>query len=155
MSSRNIDRFNEITGLIFGQLYEAFPIPIAHRPRLIGIEEREGAVEGAGVAAAMDAEVQSEEVILFKHSVTWLIQAEYLKCTHQDIGSGYFESARLTAKGLEVLNAVPPALTKREPLGEQLVAASKSGGKELVRSITTEALGFGARLGMKAFGMDA
>ena len=73
MSSRNIDRFNEITGLIFGQLYEAFPIPIAHRPRLIGIEEREGAVEGAGVAAAMDAEVQSEEVILFKHSVTWVL----------------------------------------------------------------------------------
>lgn len=155
MSTRNIDRFNEITGLIFGQLYEAFPIPIVLRPRLIGIEEREGAVEGAGIAAAMGVEAQSEEVILFKHSVTWLIQAEYLKSTHYDIGSGYFDSARLTAKGLEVLNAIPTALTKREPLGEQLVAASKSGGKELVRSITTEALGFGARFGMKAFGIDA
>lgn len=154
MSSRNIDRFNEITGLIFGQLYEAFPIPIGLRPRLVGIEEREGAVEGAATAAALGLEVQSDDEVLFKHSVTWLIQAEYLVSGDHQYGSTYFQSARLTAKGLEVLNAVPPALTKREPLGEQLVAASKSGGKELVRSITTEALGFGARLGMKAFGMD-
>jgi hypothetical protein len=155
MSSRNIDRFNEITGLIFGQLYEAFPIPIRLRPELIGIEEREGAVEGLKEAEALCVAVQSEEVILFKHSVTWLIQAEYLHFRHGDPGSGHFNEARLTAKGLEVLNAIPIALTKREPLGEQLVAASKSGGKALVRSITTEALGFGARLGMKAFGIDA
>lgn len=154
MSSRNIDRFNEITGLIFGRLYEAFPLPIRLRPELIGIEEREGAVEGLQEAEALCVEVQSEEVILFKHSVTWLIQAEYLHSTHGDHGSGHFDEARLTAKGLEVLNAIPTALTKREPLGEQLVAASKSGGKELVRSITTEALGIGVRLGMKALGVD-
>lgn len=155
MSTRNIDRFNEITGLIFGQLYEAFPIPIGLRPKLIGIDERPGAVEGAAAAATLGLEEQSKDEVLFKHSVTWLIQAEYLVCGDHLHGSTYFANARLTAKGLEVLNAIPTALTKREPLGEQLVAASKSGGKELVRSITTEALGFGARLGMKAFGIDA
>ncbi|MNG30984.1 hypothetical protein D3C84_1167130 [compost metagenome] len=60
----------------------------------------------------------------------------------------------LTAKGLEVLNAVPDSLAQRTSIGEQLAEASKSGGKELLRSITTEALGIGVRLVMKGAGLE-
>ncbi|MNR50332.1 hypothetical protein D3C85_1698370 [compost metagenome] len=68
--------------------------------------------------------------------------------------SDHFTKAVLTAKGLEVLNAVPDSLAQRTSIGEQLAEASKSGGKELLRSITTEALGIGVRLVMKGAGLE-
>ncbi|MOA26170.1 hypothetical protein D3C78_1469440 [compost metagenome] len=52
----------------------------------------------------------------------------------------------LTAKGLEVLKATPASLQTGPSLGEQLVDASKSGTKELVRGAVGEALSLGARL---------
>lgn len=155
MSSRNIDRFNEITGLIFACLYEKFPVPVDLHPMLFGIKETPGGAECAAVAVALELDPQSEDEIFFKHSVRWLIEAGYLASAEYSYGSTHFGDSRLTAKGLEVLNAVPTALVPREPLGEQLVAASKSGGKELVRNIATEALGVGVRLSMKAFGIDS
>jgi len=154
MAAKNIERFNEITGQVFACLYESFPLPMVLRPKLLGIEEHEGGEYSPEVGEVLGVEPQSAEEVLFKHSVTWLIQAGYIAAKKPDYDSHFFAEARLTARGLEVLNAIPENLTKREPLGEQLAAASKSGAKELMRTITTEVLGAGVRLGLKAVGMD-
>lgn len=154
MGSRNIEQFNEITGQVFACLYESFPLPMALRPKLLGIEEHEGGEYSPEVGMTLGLEPQSAEEVLFKHSVTWLIQAGYIAAKKPGYDSHFFAEARLTAKGLEVLNAIPENLIKREPLGEQLAKASKSGAKELMRTITTEVLGAGVRLGLKAAGMD-
>ncbi|BCG24333.1 hypothetical protein TUM18999_25240 [Pseudomonas tohonis] len=154
MVAKNIERFNEITGQVFACLYESFPLPITLRPKLFGIEEHEGGEYSPELGETLGVEPQSAEEILFKHSVTWLIQAGYITAKKPDYDRHFFAEARLTAKGLEVLNAIPKTLTKREPLGEQLAAASKGGAKELMRTITTEVLGMGVRLGLKTIGMD-
>lgn len=67
--------------------------------------------------------------------------------------SDHFTKAVLTAKGLEVLNAVPDRLVQQTSIGEQLAEASKSGIKETLRTITTEALGIGVRLLLKESGL--
>lgn len=154
MAAKNIERFNEITGQVFALLYESFPLPMALRPKLLGIEEHEGGEYSPELGEVLGVEPQSADEVLFKHSITWLVQAGYIASKTPDYDRHFFAEARLTAKGLEVLNAIPENLTKREPLGEQLAAASKSGAKELMRSITTEVLGAGVRLGLKAVGMD-
>lgn len=154
MVARNIERFNEITGQVFACLYESFPLPMSLRPKLLGIEEHEGGEYSPEVGEVLGVEPQSAEEVLFKHTVTWLIETGYIAATKPGYDGHFFAEARLTAKGLEALNAIPENLTKREPLGEQLAAASKSGAKELMRTITTEVLGAGVRLGLKAAGMD-
>lgn len=153
MVAKNIEHFNEVTGQVFACLYESFPLPLALRPKLLGIDEHDGGECSPEIAEALGVEPQSAEEVLFKHSVTWLIQAGYISAKPPSYGSYFFAEARLTAKGLEVLNAIPENLTKREPLGEQLAAATKSGAKELMRTITTEVLGVGVRLGLNAAGM--
>ncbi|WP_370599570.1 hypothetical protein [Pseudomonas nitroreducens] len=156
MATRNIDEFNEITGKVFALLYEAFPLPIGLRPTAIGIEEHEPGEYDPVSGKVSGRTPVTEEEIVFGHSVQWLEEAGYLTSIRgqsQGYPRLYFAESRLTAKGLEVLNAMPDNLTKRESIGQQLAEASKSGGKELLRTITTEALGIGVQLGAKAFGL--
>lgn len=146
LSSTNIEQFNELTGQIFACLYEAFPIPISLRPSMLGIDEHEGGEYSPEVGKVLGVEPQSAEEIIFKHSVTWLLQASYINATQVQFDSHFFSNVRLTAKGLEVLNAIPENLVQKESLGTQLASASKSGAKELIRTITTEVLGVGIRM---------
>ncbi|TGC68902.1 hypothetical protein C9F00_16275 [Salmonella enterica subsp. enterica serovar Wilhelmsburg] len=41
MASTHIDQFNEVTGQVFGKLYEAFPIPTLLNPASLGYPEHE------------------------------------------------------------------------------------------------------------------
>lgn len=154
MTATNIDHFNEITGQVFAHLYQSFPLPVLLRPEMLGITEHEGGEYSPEVGEALGIEPQSEEEVLFKHSVSWLIQTGYLTANKLQPDGCLFGQARLTAKGLEVLNATPVSLAGKEPLGAQLAAASKSGGKELLRTITSEVLGIGVRMAMKSAGID-
>lgn len=157
MAAKNIDEFNEITGKVFARLYEAFPIPVLLQPSDFDIDEHaEGDWDHHG--RFVGGEPLTSEERMFGESIRWLEESGYLTFGpgnpgEQDEDRTHFQRSRLTAKGLEVLNAIPPNLTKREPLGQQLAAASKSGGKELLRTITTEALGIGVQIGAKALGL--
>ncbi|WP_405119219.1 hypothetical protein [Pseudomonas leptonychotis] len=139
MTTSNIDRFDEITGLIFAKLYKSFPVPTELSPVLIvGTNLRERAPDGLGT-------IQNENAYFFTACLEWLRSAGYL-----DIGDsfddGTYISCVLTAKGLEVLKAVPESIHSGPSLGEKLVDASKSGTKELVRGVVGEALSIGARM---------
>lgn len=89
-------------------------------------------------------EVPSDDAEFFIATCEWLIQAGYL------IGDvrpyTHVHDVVLTAKGLEVLNAIPDSLKAGASIGERLADAAKEGGKETMRGLVTEALGLGARL---------
>ena len=121
MAAKNIDEFNEITGKVFATLYEAFPIPTLLRPSDFGIDESHEGDWGAD-GRFIEGPPRSHEEVLFSQTVQWLEQSGYLTVSGAPPGRlvgpdrTFFGHARLTAKGLEVMNAIPPSLTKREPI---------------------------------------
>lgn len=152
MPSPNILRFNEVTGLVLSALYQSFPIPIELRPTTIGLRElNTNEQEFVGMALVITAPDDADPMF-FCHTVNWLIATGYISAVSR-MQSIHFSDAVLTAKGLEVLNAVPKSLSSKEPIGQQLAAASKSGAMEAIRTITTEALAIGVRTVASSFGL--
>ncbi|MCY1432372.1 hypothetical protein D9M71_483650 [compost metagenome] len=151
MATSNIEQFNEITGQVFALLYEEFPLPIALTPHSVGLDTDRAPKQNATTGEMIYPEISTDGE-MFMRTIEWLASAGYLTCSSDR--RWHIGNAVLTAKGLEVLNAIPEKLTKREPIGRQLAEASKSGGKELLRSITTEALGVGVRLLLKGSGLE-
>ncbi|EIU0511074.1 TPA: hypothetical protein ACJINS_004821 [Escherichia coli] len=117
MAPKNIERFNEIVGEIFGRLYESFPVKIDIK--------------------AVDI-VRQNELTFFLDTVDWLKNSSYLIGARS---SGGIHNAVLTAKGLEVLNATPGSLEK--PLGARISDSIKIEGKEALRSLVSQTLGIG------------
>ncbi len=117
MAPKNIERFNEIVGEIFGRLYESFPVKIDIK--------------------AVDI-VRQNELTFFLDTVDWLKNSGYLIGARS---SGGIHNAVLTAKGLEVLNATPGSLEK--PLGVRISDSIKIEGKEALRSLVSQTLGIG------------
>ncbi|HAG3149662.1 TPA: hypothetical protein G8O65_003923 [Salmonella enterica] len=117
MTTKNIERFNEIVGEIFGRLYESFPVKIDIK--------------------AIDI-VRQNELAFFLDTVDWLKNSGYLIGVRS---SGGIHNAVLTAKGLEVLNATPGSLEK--PLGVRISDSIKIEGKEALRSLVSQTLGIG------------
>lgn len=139
MTASNIERFDEITGLIFAALYKSFPVPTELSPmQLVGANLREPAKDGLGT-------IQNDNAFFFVSCLEWLQAADYLVIGTSYEGGTYLDCV-LTAKGLEVLKAVPESLQQGPSLGEQLMDASKSGTKELVRGVVGQALSIGARM---------
>lgn len=152
MGSTNIDEFNLMTGKVFACLYEAFPIPVYLSPAELGIPVGKEDEYDPETGLSMGAEPPTYGELIFGHTVQWLIETGYMTCGPLPPGSmpnlrTHFPNSRLTAKGLETLNATPDSL-KAESLGSQIASASKSGSLELLRMAVAEALGIGA----KAFG---
>lgn len=131
MTSSNIQRFDEVTGQLLSALYESFPLP-----RSLLIEDFP--VEGN----SSDKDTNGR---FFLACVDWLSNADYLRTNGRDPRRGYTDVV-LTAKGLEVLKAVPERLQTSLSLGETLVSVSKEGTKEVLRGVVSEVLSLGARL---------
>ena len=137
MAVSNIDVFNDLTGKILGDLYLHFP-----KPKYL--------MADAFVESPMkwhekaQMEVPSDEAEFFLATAQWLANAGYL--TGKVCPYTHVENAVLTAKGLEVLNAIPESLSGGPSIGERLAVAAKEGGKETMRGLVSEALGLGARL---------
>lgn len=137
MAVSNIDVFNDLTGRILGDLYLQFPMP---KPLIA-----ENYVEAATTwHEKYQMDMPSDEAEFFLATAGWLINAGYL--TGKVKPYTHVEDAVLTAKGLEVLKAIPDSLKGGASIGEQLANAAKEGGKETMRGLVTEALGLGARL---------
>ncbi|MBP4058401.1 hypothetical protein [Aeromonas sp. Prich7-2] len=140
MTASNIEQFDAIAGQTFALLYEAFPIPIA-LPLV--------KYTGEGLVFEVDGFTGSEltqQAELVMASLVWLVDSGYIRATvHQKSG---LAEAVLTAKGLETLKATPGSLTT--PLGERLKDAVKQDGREITRSLVSQALSIGLSLGINA-----
>lgn len=140
MTTSNIEQFDAIVGQTFALLYEAFPIPTAlPLVKYTG----EGPVFEADGFTGTELTQQAE---LAMASLTWLVESGYIRAkVHQKSG---LTDAVLTAKGLETLKATPGSLTT--PLGERLKEAVKHDGREITRSLVSQALSIGLNLGINA-----
>ncbi|AWH87899.1 hypothetical protein [Limnobaculum parvum] len=137
MSTTNIDRFNEIVGVILGLLYESFPL----KTDLMAVDVV-GKETETNYFSEHDSEViltvSDDDAIFYLDTIDWLKESGYL--TGQRSSDG-IHNVVLTAKGLEVLNATPESLGL--PLGVKIVNSVKSEGKEALRSLVSQALGIG------------
>ncbi|MGQ8916041.1 hypothetical protein HBN84_04870 [Pseudomonas lundensis] len=137
MTASNIEIFNDLTGRILGKLYLDFPMP-----SFLAADHFVEAATAWNEKCQMD--LPSKDAEIFIATAQWLIRAGYIH--GQVIPYTHVSDAVLTAKGLEVLNAIPKSLVSGPSLGEQLAEAAKEGGKETVKGLVNEALGLGARI---------
>lgn len=132
----NIERFNELTAKIFAALYASFPVRLALEGTDYGMDDTQTNDKGRSRFN------NPEEAKFFLATVNWLLNAGYIDFTH--LAGGFPGKAVLTAKGLEVLKAMPATLSTQESLGDLLVSGVKTGAKEALQKGVTYALSAGA-----------
>jgi hypothetical protein len=147
MTTSNIQKFDEITGQVFGALYEDFPVA---RYLLI----KEFLEDGFSYNEQLGDEFPNQNGDFFFACVEWLADAGYLRFREKMHQAG-FEGAVLTSKGLEALKAVPASLSAGPSLGEQLVDATKSGTKSILGSLAGEVLSIGSRIVTNHLGLPS
>jgi hypothetical protein len=97
----NIQEFNTIAGLIFAQLYPAFPV-------LIDLIDR------PAIAKAMDVTEETQLSsgrtfnLVLSYTIAWLNAEDYIRSS----GAHPAERVVLSTRGLVAMNAVPPGLRR-------------------------------------------
>ncbi len=120
----NIEEFNKIAGLIFAQLYRAFPI--TEDIDRNAIAKAFDVSEGNWANHKLPSGRSFND--LLAHTIGWLRAEEYTKA----FGSHPAERVVLTTKGLMAMNAVPAGL--KETVGSELrKVAERSSGPDLGR----------------------
>lgn len=140
----NMERFDQLTGALFAHLYENFPEPVLLEARpFLSIIAPDG----------QDRETQSVQAFnapeFFLHTVRWLARTDYLTYQVQPHDQYLIRDCVLTAKGLEVLKAIPDSLSG-ESLGSQIQEAAKAGLMDTVKALAGKALGAGASITLSA-----
>lgn len=140
----NIDRFNIVVGLIFGQLYNAFPLQVEL--------DEEAVARGLGVAVKDESPADwpstatrilnfdnlpdGTPVRPFLYAATrWLTDEGFIRSS----GPYSTEGMVLTTKALAVLNAQPDALESK--LGSKLADAAGNVATEAGRAAVAETVG--------------
>ena len=144
MSVSNMDKFNNLAGRVFGELYLNFPVP----SNLAAEQFVELAVESSDQC---HMSLPSKDAEFFIATTYWLINAGYINGTVSPYT--HLTDAVLTAKGLEVLNATPKCLTHPHSLREQLAEVAREGSKESFKGLVAEELVAGAKLIAPAVGL--
>jgi len=143
-TSTNIDKFDDLIGEIFTQLYESFPEPaFLTAAKFVGTDNIYEMNDNIGM------ELPSKETNFFMSTIQWLANEDYIRLG--DKGDTYFCNVVLTGKALAALNAKPNSLLPS--LGSQLVQATKKGTKDITRMVIKETLRIGVELGAKAMGI--
>ncbi|MHA1009587.1 hypothetical protein [Enterobacter roggenkampii] len=138
MSQSNIDKFDEITGRIFANLYETFPQPIT-----INFEEYTTSLATSN--DPVDGVIHNYfERQFVSDSVVWLRDSGYITSVSNDEYS--IHGTILTAKGLECLKKVPASLDPRPSFGSQLVEAVRGGSLDAVKTLSSTVITAGAAL---------
>ncbi|WP_409306141.1 hypothetical protein [Pectobacterium sp. B1J-3] len=146
MSASNIEKFNEITAVAFSILYREFPLPTVIKIKdLIG--DAEVFVEDPRFGMRPTPENEFAYACM-----DWLVGAGYITGKTKPANFQTIPDCVLTAKGLEVLKAIPDAL--QEPLGDRLLDATKSGGKEMAKTVVNQILSTGVSLALKSVGLS-
>jgi hypothetical protein len=103
----NICEFNQIAGLIFAQLYKAFP-------RIEDVD-RNGIAEAMSVPALDGASWENHKLAsghsfneMLAYTIGWLNDQDYIKA----FGSHPSQRVILTDRGFRAMNAVPSALAQ-------------------------------------------
>ncbi|HAF91228.1 MAG TPA: hypothetical protein DCG67_05640 [Pseudomonas sp.] len=138
MSASNIERFDELTGRVLAALYAAFPVPVALCPDLF-------VSEASRMDDFLGMPVATEEAEFCDATICWLATAGYLHFQERDpeLLQG-FAGVVLTAKGLELLKAIPDSLGGS--FGERLRDAAAAEGREGLRALASQVLGAGIAL---------
>jgi hypothetical protein len=109
----NVKEFNEITAVIFAQLYPSFPLELRLDPaevaKVLGITE----------TAKLPSGRAFNEV--FEHTLVRLIREGFV----DSYGAYPREKCVLTTKAMSVMNVIPPNLKK--PMGSELGDATRDG----------------------------
>jgi hypothetical protein len=130
-----MQEFNEITAVIFGKLFERFPVARKFSPD-----------EVATVLGLADIRQQMPSGLLFKEAfastMDWLINEGFVRYSGAQPGA-----VVLTTKGMAAMNIVPPSLSR--PLGSELADASKQASTESGKTKIAELMGsfFGSFMG--------
>lgn len=143
MSTSNIERFDQLTGRIFADLYEVFPMPrtLSDRSYSSIIEQDEQAADG---------KQSSDPGQFFTATIIWLVTSGYITTFQASLNGRYtYDGCVLTAKGLEVLKSTPSSLGGKS-FGQSLQEAAKQGSIETIKKITGEALSVGLGIVTKA-----
>lgn len=146
----NIERFDAIVVLALADLYSRFPVrQYLASSKFIVTEEGEHI---DGLSPEAEGELFAEDPYLkdpyFKRrnfafeSLRWLVDAGYIHGTPAAYNG--IENAVLTAKGLEVLKAIPDSL--QGSLGERLVEAVKADSREVGRTVLGQIFGLAVGL---------
>lgn len=148
MPTSNIDKFNEVTGKVLAYLYMNFPIPMVLTPSTLGIEEAPTGIYDPFSGTAIGEVPRSNDEIFFFHSINWLIATGYISANRYTASTQFGQSV-LTAKGLEVLKAIPSSLTNSS-FGQQLQEAANAGMLDTIKGLTNEVLSRGIGLASSA-----
>lgn len=131
----NIELFNGITGKVFADLYQSFPIE-AEIKVYDYLED---------FIAEDDYDGSWEFPEMTKATIKWLDKAGYIWLTEPQAYGGVYK-ATLTPKGLEVLKQVPNSIEPTSSIGEKIVEYSKSkfseGMNEIVKTAISEGIKF-------------
>lgn len=133
--SNNIERFDEIAGQIFGELYMSFPKPKSLLYLELGGFAETDIDEYGGIPS---------EAEFCRDVACWLVDAGYIWSDSYDHLA--LSHARLTPKALEVLKMAPEVLNGSEPLGERIAGAFSEGSKEILKQLVGVALSEGTKL---------
>ncbi len=123
----NIQEFNEITAVIFSQLYISHPMPKTIDPTEVA------STLGISASETMPSGRTFNDV--FGHTVNWLLTQKFI-FSH---GSFPRERVILTDKALVAMNVVPPSLNQSR--GSELVDASKQAASETGKNRIAELVG--------------
>jgi hypothetical protein len=123
----NVKEFNEITAVIFAQLYPSFPVELKLDPvevaKVLGVTE----------TAKLPSSRAFNEV--FEHTLMRLIREGFV----DSYGSYPREKCVLTTKAMSVMNVIPPNLKK--PMGSELGDATQDGSSPAGKSKMAELIG--------------
>lgn len=133
----NIDRFNDCTARLFAMLYQEFPFKVnLNYAQWLGDEH--------------GGEITMDDLEFCKATVHWLQEAGYITTGQQ---SRYLiTGVGLTAKGLEVLKAVPESVDAKQSIGESLIEYGKGESVRTATSLISTALTEGFKIMVRLHG---
>lgn len=133
----NIEKFSLYTATIFALLYERFPVPFDLRVHHL---EKDWYQEGPQDIQAQAND--SGEIAVY--TAAWLRDSGFISYIGPK-NSIFFNQCVLTAKGLEVMNAIPDVLTSGKSIGSFLGDVVKTGTRESAIEVIKLALAKGVQ----------
>ena len=92
----------------------------------------------------LDSLDHPKECEIFRDTMLWLQESGYIKYRTGDIH--FFHDVVLTARGLELLKAVPDSVQSKSGLGDKLSFIAKKGGDEALKNMVNTLLSMGVRM---------
>lgn len=139
MAMKNIELFDLYVGKIFVVLYEEFPV-----------RKNISACEFLGYIEMPDGEgytkKEQKECDIFDSTVEWLRESGYI--LYRKKVSVWYTDTILSAKGLELLKAVPESVRTKSSIGEYINHLAKESTDDALKKSVNVLLS----MGLKMFG---